>query len=67
MIPNNRTIAILGMHRSGTSALTGSLEQAGLYIGDTNHHADDNIRGNRDNDAAQRSARAPQWRLGQAR
>jgi len=48
MIPNNRTIAILGMHRSGTSALTGSLEQAGLYIGETNHHADDNIRGNRE-------------------
>jgi len=48
MILNNRTIAILGMHRSGTSALTGSLEQAGLYIGETNHHADDNLRGNRE-------------------
>ena len=48
MIPDQRTIAILGMHRSGTSALTGSLEQAGLYIGDTNHHANDNLRGNRE-------------------
>lgn len=36
------------MHRSGTSALTGSLEQAGLYIGHTNQHANDNIRGNRE-------------------
>jgi len=48
MSPNNRTIAILGMHRSGTSALMGSLEQAGVYIGETNQHANDNIRGNRE-------------------
>lgn len=27
-------IAILGMHRSGTSALAGSLRQAGVYLGD---------------------------------
>ncbi len=27
-------LAILGMHRSGTSSLAGSLEQAGLYLGD---------------------------------
>lgn len=44
----NRTIAVLGMHRSGTSALMGSLEQAGLFIGDTNHSADDNAKGNRE-------------------
>ena len=29
-----RVLAILGMHRSGTSSLAGSLEQAGLYLGD---------------------------------
>lgn len=28
-----RAIAILGMHRSGTSALAGSLRQAGVYLG----------------------------------
>ena len=27
-------LAILGMHRSGTSSLAGSLEEAGLYLGD---------------------------------
>ena len=26
-----RTIIVLGMHRSGTSALTGSFEEAGVY------------------------------------
>ena len=44
----NRTITVLGMHRSGTSALMGSLEQAGLYIGHTNQYAEDNIKGNRE-------------------
>ena len=48
MTTDSRVIAILGMHRSGTSALTGSLEQAGLHLGETNHQADDNIRGNRE-------------------
>ncbi len=48
MTTTNRTIAILGMHRSGTSALTGSLEQAGLYIGETNHESGDNLKGNRE-------------------
>ncbi len=26
-------IAVLGMHRSGTSCLTGLLEQAGVFLG----------------------------------
>ena len=43
-----RTIAILGMHRSGTSALTGSLEQAGVYIGETSNPATDNAKGYRE-------------------
>ncbi len=47
----NRTIAVLGMHRSGTSALTGSLEQAGLYIGETNQQSEDNLKGNRESHA----------------
>ncbi len=40
---------MLGMHRSGTSCLTGSLQEAGLSLGDChtwNHH---NIKGNREN------------------
>lgn len=42
-------IAILGMHRSGTSCLAGSLEEAGLYLGDVNTKAPANARGNREN------------------
>ena len=30
----DRVVCILGMHRSGTSCLTGSLQQAGLFLGD---------------------------------
>jgi hypothetical protein len=30
---DSRAIAILGMHRSGTSALTGTLKEAGVYLG----------------------------------
>jgi len=48
MPESNRTIAILGMHRSGTSALTGSLEQAGVYIGETSIPSSDNVKGNRE-------------------
>jgi hypothetical protein len=33
-IPGQRVIAILGMHRSGTSSLAGSLEEHGLFLGD---------------------------------
>jgi len=42
---------VLGMHRSGTSCLAGSLEQAGLYLGDVNRHAPHNVKGNRENRA----------------
>ena len=43
-----RTIIVLGMHRSGTSALTGSLEQAGLALGPVIESAPDNVRGSRE-------------------
>jgi len=36
------------MHRSGTSCLTGSLEQAGLYLGNVNTKAPYNAKGNRE-------------------
>lgn len=42
-------VLILGMHRSGTSCLTGCLEEAGLYLGDVNTEADFNKKGNREN------------------
>lgn len=48
MSATNRAIAVLGMHRSGTSALTGSLEQAGVYIGETSDPSADNVKGNRE-------------------
>ena len=42
-------IGVLGMHRSGTSCLTGTLQSAGLFLGEHhtwNHH---NHKGNREN------------------
>lgn len=44
-----RTIVILGMHRSGTSALAGSLEEAGLELGRVVEAAPHNRKGNREN------------------
>ncbi len=42
-------IIILGMHRSGTSLLAGSLEAAGLFLGDVNNAAPHNKKGNKEN------------------
>ncbi|MBL4595201.1 MAG: hypothetical protein JKX99_01355 [Robiginitomaculum sp.] len=42
-------ILVLGMHRSGTSCLTGCLEEAGLFLGEVNTQADFNKKGNREN------------------
>jgi len=43
-----RVIAVLGMHRSGTSALTGSLEQHGLFLGEVSTADRHNPKGNRE-------------------
>ena len=43
-----RTIAILGMHRSGTSLLAGTLEECGLDLGEVNTAAPANEKGNRE-------------------
>lgn len=49
-LPNQKTgICILGMHRSGTSSLTGSLQQAGLQSGKVVEWAPYNTKGNREN------------------
>tara|TARA_R110000823_G_scaffold295738_6_gene415683 strand:+ start:10376 stop:11122 length:747 start_codon:yes stop_codon:yes gene_type:complete len=44
-----RIIGILGMHRSGTSCLTGSLQNAGLFLGEHHTWNRHNLRGNREN------------------
>lgn len=42
-------VCVLGMHRSGTSALTGCLEDLGLYLGDVVREAPHNKKGNNEN------------------
>lgn len=42
-------VIIIGMHRSGTSLLAGSLEAAGLHLGEVNTAAPFNKKGNREN------------------
>lgn len=42
-------IMILGMHRSGTSSLAGSLQEKGLYLGTVYEANPFNLKGNREN------------------
>jgi len=44
-------IAILGMHRSGTSCLAGSLQAKGLFLGEVHEWNEHNRKGNRENEA----------------
>lgn len=44
-------IAVVGMHRSGTSCITGMLEDQGIYLGGVNTGIKDNLKGNRENSA----------------
>lgn len=48
---SNRAVLILGMHRSGTSCLAGSLQEAGLHLGPVNTAAPHNAKGNRESRA----------------
>jgi hypothetical protein len=48
-IKPKKTVIILGMHRSGTSCLTGSLQQAGLALGEFSEWNPHNLKGNREN------------------
>ena len=43
-----RAVIVLGMHRSGTSCLAGSLQQAGLHLGEVQESNPHNRRGNRE-------------------
>lgn len=45
----DRVVCILGMHRSGTSCLTGSLQEAGLYLDEIHEWNPHNLKGNREN------------------
>lgn len=45
----NHAVAVLGMHRSGTSALAGCLEEAGVFLGEVRSANRANPRGNREN------------------
>ena len=42
-------ICVLGMHRSGTSCLTGLLEDAGVYLGEVSKKNPYNLKGNHEN------------------
>lgn len=42
-------LAVIGMHRSGTSCLAGCLENLGLQLGEVNTSAPHNKKGNREN------------------
>lgn len=41
-------ICVLGMHRSGTSSLTGLLEEAGVYLGEVSKKNPHNLKGNQE-------------------
>ena len=43
--PMATAVCVLGMHRSGTSALAGALGSAGLRTGDVLHFGSDNVKG----------------------
>jgi hypothetical protein len=45
----SQVLLVLGMHRSGTSCLAGSLQEAGLFLGDVLTAAPHNVKGNREN------------------
>ena len=47
--PTQRVTMVVGMHRSGTSFLTGSLQQAGLELGKHSQWNRFNTKGNREN------------------
>ncbi len=46
-----KPLMVVGMHRSGTSFLTGSLQEAGLELGEHSAWNPHNLKGNRENQA----------------
>ena len=51
LLTQSPCVIVLGMHRSGTSLLTGSLEAAGLSLGEVNNEAPFNRKGNKENES----------------
>ena len=49
LVPGPCPVMVVGMHRSGTSFLTGSLQQAGLELGKFSAWNPHNLKGNREN------------------
>ncbi len=49
--PQSRSLTVLGMHRSGTSALAGSLMECGVDFGNVSHWNRHNVKGNNENQA----------------
>jgi len=47
-VPAPRIVAVLGMHRSGTSWLAGSLQDLGLEMGEVSTRDPHNLKGNRE-------------------
>lgn len=47
-MPPQQAICVLGMHRSGTSCLTGLLEDAGVYLGEVSKKNPHNLKGNQE-------------------
>jgi hypothetical protein len=48
---SQKVICVLGMHRSGTSCLTGTLEEAGVFLGAVSRKNPHNLKGNHESDA----------------
>ena len=48
--PPRELVAVLGMHRSGTSAVVGSIAERGLRVGDVTYEGGDNARGTQELD-----------------
>jgi hypothetical protein len=48
-MPTAQVICVLGMHRSGTSCLTGMLEDAGVFLGNVSKQNPYNKKGNQEN------------------
>lgn len=46
---HSRVICVLGMHRSGTSCITGCLEEAGVFLGEVSRENPHNLKGHREN------------------
>jgi hypothetical protein len=66
MAETTAAVAVIGMHRSGTSCLAGCLEDCGLHLGAVNRAAEYNRKGNNENEALRAVHEAIFARIGAA-